>query len=64
MLNVSLIVLKLYHFKGYSLCSFRKEHIKAIFQTLRLKITIVTNLTNVGFLDVTFNLHNESYHPY
>ena len=23
-----------------------------------------TNLTNVDFLDVTFNLHNESYHPF
>ena len=41
-----------------------KNKIKAIFERLGLKITKETNLTNVDFLDVTFNLHNESYHPF
>ena len=41
-----------------------KKKIKAIFERLGLKITMETNLTNVNFLDVTFNLHNESYHPF
>ena len=30
----------------------------------KLKIEIVTNLTEVDFLDVTFNLDNNTYHPY
>ena len=28
------------------------------------KIEIVTNLAEIGFLDVTFNLENNTYHPY
>ena len=28
------------------------------------KIEIVTNLAEIDFLDVTFNLENNTYHPY
>ena len=34
------------------------------FQSIGFKIEIVTNLQEVDFLDVTFNLINNTYRPY
>ena len=34
------------------------------FQSIGLKIEIVTNLEEVDFLDVTFNLINNTHRPY
>ena len=34
------------------------------FQSIGFKIEIVTNLQEVDFLDVTFNLINNTYYPY
>ena len=36
----------------------------SVFKTINFKIEIVTNLTEVDFLDVTFNLENNTYRPY
>ena len=41
----------------------RKRIIKK-FQSIGFKIEIVTNLQEVDFLDVTFNLINNTYRPY
>ena len=41
----------------------RKKLFK-IFKSCGLKITLDCNLTQVDFLDVTFNLHSEKYWPY
>ena len=41
-----------------------KKDITAIFKSFDLKIVIKTNLKIVDFLDVTFDLSNESYYPY
>ena len=41
----------------------RKKTI-SIFKNINFKIEIVTNLTEVDFLDVTFNLENSTYRPY
>ena len=41
-----------------------RKKIISIFQNIYFKIEIVTNLTEVDFLDVTFNLENNTYHPY
>ena len=35
-----------------------------MFESLGLKIVIDTKLTNVNFLDVTMDLHNESFNPF
>ena len=43
--------------------SVRKKII-SIFKNIDFKIEIVTNLTEVDFLDVTFNLENKTYCPY
>lgn len=48
---------------GPRLDRIRKDII-ALFQTWGLKITIDTKLVTVNFLDVTFELHNNSYKPY
>ena len=42
----------------------KRKDITEIFKKLGLKITIETNLKAVNFLDVTFDLRNESYKPY
>ena len=41
-----------------------KNRLIAIFESLGLKIVIDTKLTNVNFLDVTMDLHNESFKPF
>ena len=41
-----------------------RKKIISIFKNIDFKIEIVTNLTEVDFLDVTFNLENNTYHPY
>ena len=41
----------------------RKDIIK-IFKEIGFKIEIKTNLKQVDFLDVTFNLNNSTYQPY
>ena len=41
----------------------RKEII-SIFKNINFKIEIVTNLTEVDFLDVIFNLENNTYRPH
>ena len=41
----------------------RKEIIK-VFKNCGLNITIKTNLTSVDFLDVRFNLKDNTYEPY
>ena len=41
----------------------RKEIIK-VFKSCELNITIKTNLTSVDFLDVQFNLKDNTYKPY
>ena len=41
----------------------RKKMIK-VFKNNSFGIDIVTNLVEVNFLDVTFNLRNRSYQPY
>ena len=40
------------------------NRIKEIFNEMGLGITIDTNMTIVNFLDVTFNLHEETFEPY
>ena len=40
------------------------KKIISIFKNIDFKIEIVTNLTEVDFLDVTFNLENNTYRPY
>ena len=41
-----------------------RKKIISIFKNINFKIEIVTNLTKVDFLDVTFNLENNTYRPY
>ena len=41
-----------------------RKKIISIFKNIDFKIEIVTNLTEVDFLDVTFNLENNTYRPY
>ena len=41
-----------------------EKSIQVIFQENELKITIQCNLKIVGYLDVTFNLTDSSYHPF
>ena len=41
-----------------------RKKIISIFKKINFKIEIVTNLTEVDFLDVTFNLENNTYRPY
>ena len=41
-----------------------QKKISSIFKNIDFKIEIVTNLTEVDFLDVTFNLDNNTYRPY
>ena len=41
-----------------------RKKIISIFKNINFKIEIVTNLTEVDFLDVTFNLENNTYRPY
>uniref|UniRef100_A0A0L8FQN0 PH domain-containing protein n=1 Tax=Octopus bimaculoides TaxID=37653 RepID=A0A0L8FQN0_OCTBM len=48
---------------GHTLDRLRKDLISA-FGSVRLKITIETNLTTVDFLDVTFDLVSGTYKPY
>ena len=36
----------------------------SIFKSIDFKIEITTNLTEVDFLDVTFNLERNTYRPY
>ena len=48
---------------GRQIDQLRKKIIK-IFESIGFKIEIVTNLTEVDFLDVTFNLLNNTYRPY
>ena len=38
-----------------------RKKIISIFKNIDFKIEIVTNLTEVDFLDVTFNLENNTY---
>ena len=42
----------------------KKDLVKLFKEKFNLKITIQTNLKVVDFLDVTFNLTNETYQPY
>ena len=41
-----------------------RKKIISIFKNINFKIEIVTNLTEVDFLDLTFNLENNTYRPY
>ena len=41
-----------------------RKKIISLFKNIDFKIEIVTNLTEVDFLDVTFNLENNTYRPY
>jgi hypothetical protein len=41
-----------------------KKDLTRRFKKHGLKITIQTNLKIVNYIDVTFNLENESYYPY
>ena len=41
-----------------------RKKIISVFKNIDFKIEIVTNLTEVDFLDVTFNLENNTYRPY
>ena len=41
-----------------------RKKIISIFKNMDFKTEIVTNLTEVDFLDVTFNLENNTYRPY
>ena len=36
----------------------------SIFKNIDFKTEVVTNLTEVDFLDVTFNLENNTHRPY
>ena len=62
----------LYRHDGlFILCKINKQQtdrirkkIISIFKNIDFKIEIVTNLTEVDFLDVTFNLENNKYRPY
>ena len=41
-----------------------RKKIISIFKNINFKIEIFANLTEVDFLDVTFNLENNTYRPY
>ena len=41
-----------------------RKKIISLFKNIDFKIEIVTNLTEVDFLDVTLNLENNTYHQY
>ena len=41
-----------------------RKKVISIFRIICFKIEIVTNLTKADFLDVTFNLDNNTYRPY
>ena len=41
-----------------------KQEVSSVFKANGLKITIEANKKSVNFLDVTFNLANDSYRPY
>ena len=52
----------------FILCKINKQHtdrvrkeLISIFKNIDFKIEVVTNLTEVDFLDVTFNLENNTY---
>ena len=40
------------------------KKIISIFESINFKIEITANLTEVNFLDVTFNLERKTYRPY
>ena len=42
----------------------KKDLFKTFKEDFNLSITLDTDLTVVNFLDVTFDLHNDKYHPY
>ena len=55
----------------FILCKINKQQtdrtlkkIISIFKNIDFKIVIVTNLTEVDFLDVTFNFKNNTYRPH
>ena len=41
-----------------------RKKIISIFESIDFKIEITANLTEVNFLDVTFNLERSTYRPY
>ena len=41
-----------------------RKKIISVFKNIDFRIEIVTNLTEVDFLDITLNLENNTYHPY
>ena len=41
-----------------------KQQLRGFFREYTLEITVDTGLTQVNFLDVTFDLHNNTYQPY
>ena len=45
-------------------CDRVRKAINTVMKKLGLKTEILTNVKQVNFLDVTFNLHNNSYQPY
>ena len=51
------------YINGQQIDQLRKKFVK-IFKEIGFKIDIETNLKIVNFLDMTFNLINDSYKPY
>ena len=51
------------YINGQQIDQLRKKLIK-IFKEIGFKVDIKTNLEIVDFLDITFNLRNNSYKPY
>ena len=41
-----------------------RKKIISVLKNIDFRIEIVTNLTEVDFLDITLNLENNTYHPY
>ena len=41
-----------------------RKKVTSIFKSIDIKIEITTNLTEFGFLDLTFNLERNTYRPY
>ena len=41
-----------------------RKQITSIFKSIDFKVEITTNLTEFNFLDVAFNLEQNSYRPY
>ena len=42
----------------------KRKNIIKVFKMCGLSITVITNITSVDFLDVTFNLKRDSYQPF